>query len=176
MALPLLLAATALELGVATRTHTPTTIAPQPAAQPLLKLERTNRRLGRTGDPIWDLTLAIPGEPVRHFDAVSGRADRQRADRHRMGSEAPLPAGRYVLGAVEPLGRNDPRELGPIWIGIEPQFETGRRVLGIHLDPSAGLNWNSGTGGCIGLVRSRDMFTLAELVRRSGTSTLVVAQ
>jgi hypothetical protein len=158
MPLPLLLAATAL------------------APQPVLTLERTDRRLSRTGDPIWDLKLEIPGEPVRHFDAVSGRADRQQANRHQMGSEAPLPAGRYVLGAIEPLGRNDPRELGPIWIGIEPQFQTGRRVLGIHLDPSAGLNWNSGTGGCIGLVRSQDMFSLAELVRRSGANTLVVAQ
>ena len=158
MPLPLLLAATAL------------------APQPVLTLERTDRRLSRTGDPIWDLKLEIPGEPVRHFDAVSGRADRQQANRHQMGSEAPLPAGRYVLGAIEPLGRNNPRELGPIWIGIEPQFQTGRRVLGIHLDPSAGLNWNSGTGGCIGLVRSQDMFSLAELVRRSGANTLVVAQ
>lgn len=157
MPLPLLLAATAL------------------APQPVLTLERTDRSLSRTGDPIWDLKLEIPGEPVRHFDAVSGRADRQQANRHQMGSEAPLPAGRYVLGAIEPLGRNDPRELGPIWIGIEPQFQTGRRVLGIHLDPSAGLNWNSGTGGCIGLVRSQDMFSLAELVRRSGANTLVVA-
>ena len=158
MPLPLLLAATAL------------------APQPVLTLERTDRRLSRTGDPIWDLKLEIPGEPVRHFDAVSGRADRQQANRHQMGSEAPLPAGRYVLGAIEPLGRNNPRELGPIWIGIEPQFQTGRRVLGIHLDPSAGLNWNSGTGGCIGLVRSQDMFSLAELERRSGANTLVVAQ
>jgi hypothetical protein len=76
---------------------------------------------------------------------------------------------------VEPLGRHGPRELGPIWIGIEPQFKTGRRVLGIHLDPSAGRNWNSGTSGCVGLIRERDMHTLAELLRRSGTSTLVVA-
>jgi hypothetical protein len=49
-------------------------------------------------------------------------------------------------------------------------------VLGIHLDPSAGRNWNSGTSGCIGLIRAHDMRTLAELVKRSGTATLVVAQ
>ncbi len=172
MPLPLLLAATVPAPPPAPPTVATSTLAPQA----VLRLERTDRRLSRTGDPIWDLSLAIPGEPIRHFDAVSGRADRQQADRHRMGTEAPLPAGRYVLGAIEPLGRNDPRELGPIWIGIEPQFQTGRRVLGIHLDPSAGLNWNSGTAGCIGLVRSKDMVTLAELVRRSGANTLVVAQ
>ena len=145
-------------------------------ATPVLTLERTTRRLERTGDPIWDLRLDIPGEPVRHFEAVSGRADRQLANRHQMGSEAPLPVGLYRIGAIEPLGVNGPRELGPIWIGIEPQFPTGRRVLGIHLDPSAGRNWNSGTSGCIGLIRPHDMRTLAELVQRSGTATLVVAQ
>jgi len=143
--------------------------------QPRLVLERTSRRLPRTGDPVWDLRLQIPGEPERHFAAVSGRADRQTANRHQMGSEAPLPPGSYGIGAVEPLGNPGPRELGPIWIGIEPRFETGRRVLGIHLDPSAGRNWNSGTSGCVGLIHERDMHTLAELLRRSGTSTLVVA-
>ena len=145
------------------------------SSQPVLVLERTPRRLANTGDPIWDLRLQIPGEPERHFDAVSGRADRQAANRNQLGSEAPLPVGNYSIGAVEPLGRHGPRELGPIWIGIEPQFKTGRRVLGIHLDPSAGRNWNSGTSGCVGLIRERDMHTLAELLRRSGTSTLVVA-
>lgn len=168
MALPLLLAALPLPA-------LPQTPAVQPQAQPLLTLERTGRRLPHTGDPIWDLRLQIPGEPERHFEAVSGRADRQGANRDQMGSEAPLPVGRYSLGAVEPLGRSGPRELGPIWIGIEPRFPTGRRVLGIHLDPSADRNWNSGTSGCIGLIREGDMRTLAALVRRSGTSTLVVA-
>lgn len=168
MALPLLLAALPLQALPQSQP-----VAPQ--AQPLLTLERTGRRLPHTGDPIWDLRLQIPGEPERHFEAVSGRADRQGANRDQMGSEAPLPVGRYSLGAVEPLGRSGPRELGPIWIGIEPRFPTGRRVLGIHLDPSADRNWNSGTSGCIGLIRKGDMLTLAALVRRSGTSTLVVA-
>ena len=169
MALPMLLAASAVQVGLASP---PAELQPIP----LLTLARTTRRLPRTGDPIWDLRLQIPGEPDRHFDAVSGRADRQSANRDRMGSEAPLPVGLYRIGAIEPLGRQGPRELGPIWIGIEPEFTTGRRVLGIHLDPSAGRNWNSGTAGCIGLIRSNDMHALADLVRRSGTNTLIVAQ
>ena len=169
MALPMLLAASAVQVGLASP---PAELQPIP----LLTLARTTRRRPRTGDPIWDLRLQIPGEPDRHFDAVSGRADRQSANRDRMGSEAPLPVGLYRIGAIEPLGRQGPRELGPIWIGIEPEFTTGRRVLGIHLDPSAGRNWNSGTAGCIGLIRSNDMHALADLVRRSGTNTLVVAQ
>jgi len=163
MALPLLLAAV------------PPQALLQTQPQPLLTLERTSRRLPHTGDPIWDLRLQIPGEPERHFEAVSGRADRQGANRDQLGSEAPLPVGRYTLGAVEPLGRRGPRELGPIWISLEPRFPTGRRVLGIHLDPSADRNWNSGTSGCIGLIRAGDMRSLAALVQRSGANTLVVA-
>lgn len=168
--MPLPIAAAAL--GAALATASPTAAAPSEA---LLTLERTGRRLPHTGDPIWDLRLEVPGEAVRHFEAVSGRADRQTADRNRMGSEAPLPVGRYAIGTVEPLGSQGPRELGPIWIGIEPLFSTGRRVLGIHLDPSADRNWNSGTSGCVGLIRRSDMHTLAALVQRSGARLLVVA-
>jgi hypothetical protein len=48
-------------------------------------------------------------------------------------------------------------------------------VLGIHLDPSAGLqNANSGTLGCIGLVNRSDMLELAQLIERSGTRRLEV--
>ena len=142
----------------------------------VLVLDRTTRSLSRTGDPIWSLRLETPGQPVQHFDAVSGRAHRQNADRHRSGTRAPLPAGRYVLGPVEPLGPADPRELGPIWIGIEPQFPTGRGHLGIHLDPSANRNANSGTLGCVGLIRWDDMQTLAGLVRSRNVRTLVVSE
>ena len=60
----------------------------------VLVLEKTHRRLPSTGDPVWSLRLEIPGQPVRQFDAVSGRANRQGADRDRLGSRAPLPAGR----------------------------------------------------------------------------------
>ena len=142
----------------------------------VLVLNRTARSLSRTGDPIWSLRLETPGKPVQHFDAVSGRAHRQNADRHRSGTRAPLPAGRYSLGPVEALGPADPRELGPIWIGIEPQFPTGRGHLGIHLDPSANRNANSGTLGCVGLIRWDDMQALAGLVQRRNVRTLVVSE
>jgi len=148
----------------------------QALPEPLLLLHRTSRHLPRTGDPIWELQLQVPGQQTLSFEAVSGRADRQRADRHRMGSEAPLPAGTYALGAIESLGSHGPRELGPVWIGIEPRFSTGRRVLGIHLDPSAGRDRNSGTSGCVGLIRRADMLLLAQLLQRSHTQTLVVQE
>ncbi len=43
------------------------------ANESVLVLNRTTRSLPRTGDPIWSLRLATPGQPVQHFDAVSGR-------------------------------------------------------------------------------------------------------
>ena len=150
-------------------------VPPRAEPVPTLVLERTDRRIASTGDPIWDLRLEIPGKPTRRFDAVSGRANRQNADRDRMGSRAPLPAGTYSVGPVEPLADGAYPELGPVWISIEPTFTTGRRVLGIHQDPSAGrLNTQSGTLGCIGLVNRKDMLDLSALIERSGTQRLVV--
>ena len=145
-----------------------------PDPEPQLVLNRTKRQIRSTGDPIWDLRLEIPGQPARHFDAVSGRAHRQNADRDQMGSKAPLPTGRYTLGPVEPLARGAYPELGPVWISIEPTFTTGRRVLGIHQDPSAGLNGNSGTLGCIGLLREHDLLELSQLIKVSDVRLLVV--
>lgn len=149
-------------------------LASASTGESVLVLNRTDRQLSRTGDPIWTLRLETPGKPPQRFDAVSGRAHRQDADRHRSGTRAPLPVGRYSLGPVEPLGPNDPAELGPIWIGIEPLFPTGRGHLGIHLDPSANRNANSGTLGCVGLIRRQDMQSLATLVERRNVRTLVV--
>ena len=147
----------------------------EPVPVPMLILERTDRRMRTTGDPIWDLKLEIPGETPRRFDAVSGRSNRQNADRDRLGSRAPLPIGNYSVGVVEPLVDGAYPEIGPVWISIEPTFTTGRRVLGIHLDPSAGLrNANSGTLGCIGLVNRADMLELAQLIERTGTRRLDV--
>ena len=149
-------------------------LATLPPSESILVLERTSRKLSRTGDPIWNLRLESPGEPALNFEAVTGRAHRQDADRHIAGTRAPLPAGRYSLGPVEPLGPQDPSELGPIWIGIQPLFRTGRGHLGIHLDPSANRNANSGTLGCVGLIRRGDMLKLAELIQRRNVQALVV--
>ena len=145
-----------------------------PDPEPQLILNRTKRQIRSTGDPIWELRLEIPGEPARHFDAVSGRAHRQNADRDQMGSKAPLPPGRYILGPVEPLAKGAYPELGPVWIGIEPTFTTGRRVLGIHQDPSVGFDGNSGTLGCIGLIREHDLLELSQLIQVSKVRLLIV--
>ena len=146
----------------------------QQGAQPVLVLERSERSIPSTGDPIWVLRVEIPGQAPRRFDAVSGRAYRQTANRHQLGSRAPLPQGHYRLGPVERLAPGAYPELGPVWIGIEPSFTTGRRVLGIHQDPSAGFGRNSGTLGCIGLIQKSDLLELALAVQAAEIRDLVV--
>jgi hypothetical protein len=144
-----------------------------------LELRRTDRRLAGSADPIWELRLQLPNGSGQGFEALVGRAHRQSADRHRLGSQAPLPPGRYRLAALTPLNRlsepNLPGELGDLlWIGLDPQFRTDRRGLGIHHDPSAGRTRESGTDGCIGLIRAHDLSTLASLMERHRPSELMV--
>ena len=147
---------------------------PPPAAGQMV-LVRTPRTLPRTGDPVWELQLALPGQPLRSYEAVVGRADRQNGDRHRLGSKAPLPQGRYRVTGIEATGEADDPELGRfVWIGLEPEFVSSRKGLGIHYDPSAGRGRRSGTDGCIGLVHGNDLLVLGDLLRRSGTSELTV--
>ena len=77
-----------------------TELAALPSRDSLLVLERKSRQLSRTKDQMWDLRLISAGEQIQRFDAVTGRAHRQTADRHRTGTRAPLPVGRRLVGAV----------------------------------------------------------------------------
>ena len=141
----------------------------------LMTLIRTDRTMPDTGDPIWELQLAIPGQKLRRYRALVGKAGRQNADRHELGSRAPLPVGTYSVSEIEPMRPEDPWELGRfIWIGLEPTFTTNRKALGIHHDPSAGRGRRSGTLGCIGLIHGNDLLVLGDLIRRHGTRTLIV--
>ena len=172
----LLTAAPAWTQELAATSPATTSTGPTSTATSQLVLSRTQRHLPFTGDPIWNLQLQTPGSEHRNFETVTGRAHRQQADRHRAGTRAPLPPGTYRLGPVETLGPNDPAELGPIWIALEPQFPTGRGHLGIHLDPSANRNANSGTLGCVGLIHRQGMEELASLVKTRKVRTLVVLE
>lgn len=141
----------------------------------VMVLIRTDRHLPGSLDPIWELQLLIPGQKRRSYPAVVGRAGRQEADRNRMGSQAPLPRGRYTVTEIQPMRPEDPPELGRfLWIGLEPGFSTERRALGIHHDPSAGRGRSSGTNGCIGLINGNDVLSLGALLARHGTQELLV--
>ena len=149
--------------------------APAPPAAGQMVLVRTPRILPRTGDPVWELQLALPGQPLRSYEAVVGRADRQTGDRQRLGSKAPLPQGRYRVTEIEATGDADDPELGRfVWIGLEPEFHSARRGLGIHYDPSAGRGRRRGTDVCDGLLHGNDLLVLGDLLRRSGTRELIV--
>ncbi len=138
-------------------------------------LVRTPRTLPLTGDPVWELQLALPGQRLRSYEAVVGRANRQYGDRHRLGSRTPLPQGLYRVSGIEATVEGDDPELGRfVWIGLEPQFPSARKGLGIHYDPSAGRGRRSGTDGCIGLIHGNDLLVLGDLLRRSGTIDLEV--
>jgi hypothetical protein len=138
-------------------------------------LVRTERQLPVSGDPIWELQLLLPGQPPRAYEALVGRARRQDGDRDRLGSKAPLPRGRYAVTEITPVQPTDDAELGRfLWIGLQPDFPTARRGLGIHHDPSAGRGRSSGTDGCIGLIHGNDLLVLGDLLRRSGTTELLV--
>ncbi|MFM7265086.1 MAG: L,D-transpeptidase [Cyanobium sp.] len=149
--------------------------APSPPEAGQMVLVRTTRILPRTGDPVWELQLALPGQALRSYEAVVGRADRQHGDRQRLGSKTPLPQGRYRVTEIEATGETDDPELGRfVWIGLEAEFRSARKGLGIHYDPSAGRGRRSGTDGCIGLLHGNDLLVLGDLLRRSGTRELIV--
>ena len=94
---------------------------------------------------------------------------------------APAPARRFPPVATA-LGRWSPwvplihASSGRSGLGLNRSSPGGRGHLGIHLDPSANRNANSGTLGCVGLIRWDDMQTLAGLVQRRNVRTLVVSE
>lgn len=136
---------------------------------PLLVVARTSQQLSTTADPLWEVRLVVDGQIAGTLPALIGRADRQSLDRHKAGTKAPLPVGRYEIIRSQISGPPfTERELGKgYWIPIEPLFRTGRSYLGIHHDPSWGQrNGESGTSGCIGLQAAGDTYLLSDWIRK----------
>jgi hypothetical protein len=130
-------------------------------------LTRTDELYPNSKDPIWILTVSLPNGSTKDFKALVGRGAKQQANRDTRGNESPLPKGRYQITDIAPITAGLNPELGKAaWIGLEPLFNTGRSALGIHHDPSAGKGKESGTSGCIGLIRHEDVLELAGLVRQ----------
>ena len=94
---------------------------------------------------------------------------------------APAPARRFPPVAMS-LGRWSPwaprirGSSGRSGLGLNRSSPRVEAIWGIHLDPSANRNANSGTLGCVGLIRWDDMQTLAGLVQRRNVRTLVVSE
>jgi hypothetical protein len=126
------------------------------------------------GNPIYTLEAYVGGERYQTFSAVSGVASSQQLDRNIGSNHAPLPDGLYrvsdqiVPGTVPEVGRT--------FIGIYPQFQTGRSDLGIHVDPSFNKkNGSDGTSGCIGLTTATERDAINDFVLKYHPHNLYVS-
>lgn len=153
---------------------------PRATARPsaYLVLKRTDQSIKQTKDPIWTLELvANDGKILDKLPALSGRFNKQTANRHTAGNKSPLPIGNYAIDrygiAAAPF--DDP-ELGRgYWVPITPLFNTNRSALGFHQDPSWGkTNGESGTSGCIGLESSEATIKLVTWIKQFNIQRLSV--
>ena len=112
------------------------------------------------GNRLWKVELHQNGNLLASWDAASGIAQRQSADRRwSPGNAAPLPAGSYSLGAPEPWGDD-------LWFDLQPRFNTTRSALGIH-------RCYPGTG-CICIPSQTDIDALAAWVNLASIRELIV--
>ena len=121
---------------------------------------RRTEELFQDGNRRWKVELHRGTTLLASWDAASGIAEQQMADRRwSPGNAAPLPDGDYSLGQPEPWG-ND------LWFDLQPRFDTTRSALGIH-------RCYPGTG-CICLPSRVDIDALANWVRQGGLRRLTV--
>jgi hypothetical protein len=149
-------------------------VSPPPLSGNYLRLVRSpNNQTNDLGNPIYLLEAYLNGQKYQTFNAVSGTATTQAADRDRGNNAAPLPDGLYDVSGVVVPG-NAP-EVGKTFIGIFPKFETGRNSLGIHLDRSFNKpNGYDGTAGCIGITTAADRDAINEFVTKYRPRNLFV--
>jgi hypothetical protein len=116
------------------------------------------------GNPIYLLHLYVDDQLIKTYQTVSGRSHTQHRNRHKSGTEAPLPNGKYRV-AKTPIPGTIP-EAGSLFLPVQPLFSTGRSALGIHYDPSfEKRNGEDGTSGCIGLTSQAELKQLLNYVR-----------
>lgn len=158
------------------RSGQPSVISPRPVHS--IIVERTKDTVPVTGDPIWKVSLINQdGQRIDELKALSGRANKQTANRHQSGNKSPLPDGVYAIDTYGisrgPFG--DP-ELGTgYWVPIIPLFSTGRSALGFHQDPSWGKeNGESGTSGCVGLESPEATTRLVDWIREYKINKVIV--
>jgi hypothetical protein len=127
-----------------------------------MKLVPTGKK-NALGNPLYKLIIYVQGREINSYDIVSGRATTQNKDRHRSGTEAPLPDGLYKVAKTYIHGSTP--EVGDRFLPIWPLFKTGRTDLGIHYDPSFEKNnGEDGTSGCIGLTKRQDLDQVLEYI------------
>jgi hypothetical protein len=149
-------------------------VSPPPLSGNYLRLVRdATKGTNDLGNPIYTLEAYVRGERYQTFDAVSGTARSQTADRNRGNNSAPLPDGLYSVSSQVVPGTV--YEVGRTFIGIFPKFDTRRVDLGIHLDRSFNqTNGYDGTAGCIGLTTGAERDAINEFVTKYQPRNLFV--
>jgi hypothetical protein len=147
---------------------------PSPLSGNYLRLVRDpDKGNNDLGNPLYTLEAYVDGQIYQTFNAVSGTASSQNADRNSGNNVAPLPDGLYAVSGQIVTGAVP--EVGKTFIGIFPKFETGRNDLGIHLDPSFNKrNGYDGTAGCIGMTTAADRDAINEFVTKYHPHKLIV--
>jgi hypothetical protein len=130
-------------------------------------------RTNNLGNPIYKLEAFLNGQKMYSFDAIAGRAYTQNLNRHKSGTEAPLPDGNYTIATKIVPGLIP--EVGETFIPVYPKFKTGRTALGIHYDPSFNKNnREDGTSGCIGLTNKVERNAINYFVTQYKPQLLIV--
>ncbi|WP_310487928.1 hypothetical protein [Chamaesiphon sp. VAR_69_metabat_338] len=150
-------------------------VSPSPlSSNSYLKLVKDpSKGTNELGNPIYTLEAYVDGQKYHTFDAVSGTANTQNADRNLGNNAAPLPDGSYeVSKAIVP---GTVSEVGRTFVGIYPKFDTARTALGIHLDRSFNQrNGYDGTAGCIGITTAADRDAINEFISKYHPQNLIV--
>ena len=143
------------------------TSKPQPTTVYSLRLERTGKKEPQGCE---ELRLSIAGSS-ESWIVRSGQPWAQEfqpgGPSNRPGSMMPLPGGEYTVGTIEFAGGKDNyskswgQGLGPVWIGVEPNFSTRRSAFGIHEDLGA-----YGTAGCIGIRNTEELKSFVAAMRK----------
>ncbi|OKH32566.1 hypothetical protein NIES2119_25875 [[Phormidium ambiguum] IAM M-71] len=104
--------------------------------------------------------------PIESINVVSGIPSKQVFEKgspdNQPGCCQPLPQGKYSVkpridwaGGTGNYNASFGPGLGPVWVSIEPLFDTPRGSFGFHLDPNR-IN-SPGTAGCIGFTTKADL-------------------
>lgn len=110
-------------------------------------------------------------EPIESINVVSGIPDEQVFQKGGTGEQPgmcrPLPQGSYKVGTLEWAGGKGNYNtsfgpaIGPVWVSIDPLFNTERGGFGFHLDANRiahnGERKHPGTAGCVGFTTQADL-------------------
>lgn len=123
-------------------------------------------------NPILNVSIYKDGKEIKEYQALSGRAWTQNLDRNISGNHSPSPKGKYSIG-VETVGTIP--ETGGVFLPYYPNFNTERSALGVHWDPSWGLdNGEDGTSGCIAFKTLEEFKQFAFIIKNDNIKELVI--